>query len=91
MLNIRISMKGVIIVLIAYAQNPPLNVHADVSGEAIGLNFGRCLHLHQNFVYASNEGSDESPHLRRLAQAFATRQEAHCCLISVSLWKYRVL
>ena len=43
-----------------------LIAHADVSSDAIGLNLGPSLHLHPYFVHASNEGSWESAHLRRL-------------------------
>ena len=45
-----------------YAQMPLINVHADVSSEAGGLNFGLRLHLHPYFVNASSEGSYESAH-----------------------------
>ena len=55
------------LVLIAFAQKPPLNAHADLHTVARGLNFGLTLHLHQNFVYASSEGSGESARLCRLA------------------------
>ena len=52
-----------ILVLIVYAQKP----HAD---EIIGvkcLKIGSSLNLHPYCVYAGNEGSGESAHLRRLA------------------------
>ena len=47
---------------IAYAQNPNLNVHADVSSEARYLKsrylkFGLILHLHPYFVYVKSKGS----------------------------------
>ena len=42
--------------IIAYAQEPPLYAHADVSGEIRGLNFGLSLYLRTYFEYASNEG-----------------------------------
>ena len=47
---------------IAYAQNPHLNVHADVSSEARYLKsrylkFGLILHLHPYFVYVKSKGS----------------------------------
>ena len=63
-----------ILVLIAYAQKPSLNAHADISSGARGLNFGLSLHLLTNFVYSSSEGSGESVHLQRLARAFVARQ-----------------
>ena len=43
------------LVLVAYAQTPPLNAHADVSRGARGLNFGLSLHLNIYFVLASSE------------------------------------
>ena len=42
-----------ILVLMAYAQNPPLNVHNDVSSVVRSLTFSLCLYLHPNFMYAS--------------------------------------
>ena len=33
-------------IIIAYAQNRPINANADVSSTARGLNFGHSLHLH---------------------------------------------
>ena len=54
-------------VLIAYEKKPS-NAHADISSEA-----GLCLHLHLYFVYASNEGSNESTHLRRPTSAGVAR------------------
>ena len=50
------------LVLIAYAQEPPLNAHAEVSSSARCLNFGLGLHLYPYFMYASSEGSGESVH-----------------------------
>ena len=50
-------------VLIAYAQKPPIKVHADVLRETRGLNFGRSLHLHPYNVYTITEGSGESAHI----------------------------
>ena len=54
---------------IAYAQKPPVNVHAGVSS---GNMFNRHLgvYLHPCFVYASCEGYGENAHLCRLARAF---------------------
>ena len=54
---------------IAYAQKPPVNVHAGVSS---GNMFNRYLgvYLHPYFVYASCEGYGENAHLCRLARAF---------------------
>ena len=43
------------LVLVAYAQTPPLNAQADVSRGARGLNFGLSFHLNSYFVYASSE------------------------------------
>ena len=56
-----------ILVLIAHAQTPHLNAHADVWSGVRGLNFGLSLHLLTNFVSSSSEVSGESAHLRRLA------------------------
>ena len=55
------------LVCIAYEQKPPFSAHAFVSSKARDLNFGLSLHLNQNFVYASSNGSGESVHMRRLA------------------------
>ena len=44
-----------VLVFIAYAQMSPINAHADVSSEAISLNFGMSLRLHPYFVYGSSE------------------------------------
>ena len=59
----------------AYAQESPLNAHVDVTSGVrdIYINPGLSLHLNLYFVYASNEGSDESAHMCRHARAFATR------------------
>ena len=50
-------------VLIAIAQKPPINVHADVLSETRGLKFGLSLHLHPYNVYMITEGSGESAHI----------------------------
>ena len=42
---------------IAYAHESPLNVHADVSSKAKGLNHDLSLQPHQYFVNASSAGS----------------------------------
>ena len=55
-----------ILVLIAHAQKPRLNDHADISSGARGLNFGLSLHLHPEFVYASSGYSDEHARKRML-------------------------
>ena len=47
-------------VLIAYAQKPPVIAHVKVSFEARSLNLGLSCHLHPDFVYASSKGSGES-------------------------------
>ena len=47
-------------VLIAYAQKPPLNSHADLYSRDRSLHFGPSLHLHSNFVYASSKGSSQT-------------------------------
>ena len=36
-----------------------INIYADVSSDARGLNFGLSIHLQPYFVYASNEGLPE--------------------------------
>ena len=56
-----------ILMLIAYAQKPPVNVHACVSS---GNMFNRYLGVYPYFVYASFEGYGENAHLCRLARAF---------------------
>ena len=51
---------------IAYAQKPPVNVHAGVSsGNTFNCYLG--VYLHPNFVYASCEGYGENAHLCRPA------------------------
>ena len=44
-----------IVELIAYTQNSPLNVRADVFSGDRGLKFGLSLHLHQLIVHAISE------------------------------------
>ena len=63
-----------ILVLIAYAQKPPLSAHAVIFSGAIGLHFGPSLQLHPDFVYANSEGSGEAARMRRLVWALATRR-----------------
>ena len=50
---------------IAYAQKPPVNVHAGSSGGNM-FNCYLGVYLHPNFVYASCEGYGENAHLCRL-------------------------
>ena len=47
-----------------------INIYADVSSDANGLNFGLSIHLHPYFVYASNKGLPES---LLLADAISTK------------------
>ena len=48
------------LVVIAYAQKPPINAHTDQCIQrASGLNVGLSLNLLPFFVYASSEGSSE--------------------------------
>ena len=60
-----ISLKRVdmwaleILKLIAYAQVPLINAHADISSEARGVSVGLNLHLYAHFVYASSDDSQE--------------------------------
>ena len=72
-------------VLIAYAQKPPLNAHADLSsvcvcggggggGGARGLKFDQSIHLYPYFVHVSSECSGESAHYERASLTCATRQ-----------------
>ena len=72
-----------ILVLIAYAQKPPINAHTDVSSSARGLNLGQSHYLHLYFVYMSRECSGESVHLPRLVCAFVAWQcdkyQNHTC------------
>ena len=48
-----------------------INVHADLSSRARGLNFGPSLQLHPYVVYARREGSGMFAHLCRLTYAGA--------------------
>ena len=50
---------------------PLIIVHADVSVEARGLNFGLSLDLHPYFMYVSSKGSGKSGPMHRLTRAFA--------------------
>ena len=59
-----------LLVLIASAQMPLINSHADISSCDTGLTFGPSLCLYPYIVFASKEGSGESAHMRRLARAF---------------------
>ena len=54
------------LVLIAYAHKPLITSHSDIPSGARSLNFSFSLHLHPYSVHASNEGSGESAHMRRL-------------------------
>ena len=65
-----------LLVFVTFTQNvsnntPTLTYQAKV---ARGLQFGMCLHPHQNFKYASSVGSGESVHMHRLAWAYVARQ-----------------
>ena len=51
-------------------QQPPLNVHADLSRRARGLNFGLSLHLHPFFAYITSKGFGKF----RLTCAFVAQQ-----------------
>ena len=51
--------------LIAYAQMPIMNAHADEYSKVRGLRFGLSLHKHPYFVFVSSEGSGQSAHMRR--------------------------
>ena len=55
-----------VLVLIAYAQMPLINAHAEVSSKARDIHFVLSLHLQPYFVYAISEGSGESAHMCRL-------------------------
>ena len=55
-----------ILVLNAYAQKPPFNVHADVPSGVRCLMFDMSLPPKPYVTYASSEASDESALMRRL-------------------------
>ena len=55
------------LIVIAYAQMPPLNNHAAVYRDAIRLYFGPSIHLLPYFVYVSCEVSGDPAHLRGIA------------------------
>ena len=48
-----------------------INSHADVSGGARGIIFGRCLRLYSYLMYSNSEGSD-SPESSLLADAISS-------------------
>ena len=58
-----------ILMFIAYAQKPSVNVHAGVSSGNM-FNHYLGVYLHPYFVYASCDGYGENAHLCRLARAF---------------------
>ena len=67
-------------VLIAFAQEPLSNTHADVPSGAIGVNFGLSLHLQCTyFVYVSSKGSEslhictDSPEFLLLDNSISTK------------------
>ena len=61
-----LGLEPEILMFIAYAQKPPVNVYAGVSsGNMFNCYLG--VYLHPNFVYASCEGYGENAHLCRLA------------------------
>ena len=59
--RIPIHIDTISMVLIAYAQMPLINAHADVISTARGLSFGMSIQLHPCFVYTSSKGSGELP------------------------------
>ena len=61
--------------IIAYAQKPPVNVHA---AYLVGIYVDLGVSLHLYFVYANCEGYGENAHLRRLALAFIAGLYATC-------------
>ena len=62
------------LVLIAYAQESPLNTQAELSSSARGLIFGLSLYLYPYFVYSSSRCSGESAHLHSLTGVSVPRQ-----------------
>ena len=64
-----------ILVPIAFAQKPPINVYTEISSEATGLNFGLSLHLHPLFVFTGIECSGETAHM---LLAVATSTDIPC-------------
>ena len=73
-----------ILVLIAHAQKPRLNDHADISSGARGLNFGLSLHPYPYLVYASSECSNKHARMRMLVCALAARRSVR--LENRTLW-----
>ena len=64
-----------ILVLIAYSQMPLINTTMLTYLAKLGLlNFGRSLHLHAYFGYASNEDSGESAHMQISSEIACTGQ-----------------
>ena len=56
------------------AQEPNLNLHAGVSSEGRGFDFGLNFYLHLFFVCANQKGSGQSQHFCRLVWAFVAQQ-----------------
>ena len=75
-----------ILVLIAYAQRPPLNAHAGVSSGSRGLTVGVSLHLHPYFMYASSEGSGQSAQTHQ-----SLRCSTNCYVQNLMCWLKYVL
>ena len=66
--------RGPFLILIAHAQNHQMiNAHADVYSDDRSLLFCQILHPHSYFLHASNEGSGESEHMRRIALVVIAR------------------
>ena len=50
-----------------------LKIHVQLSSGPRDLTFDLKLHIPSSYVYASNEGSVKTAHMRSLARAFAAR------------------
>ena len=64
------TVVSLALMLIAYAQKPPVNVHSWLIYWEYMFYYYPGIYLHPYFVYASYEGYGEDAHLRRLAWAF---------------------
>ena len=75
-----------ILLLIAYAQKPSLNTHADTSGKFRGLICGRRLSIPCYFVYERSQDSDATSCKHSLVLSFAARNTTSTQITMNHLW-----
>ena len=68
------------LVLITYAQKPPINAHAGISAISKCLNLCMSLYLHPYFAYAGSKSSAKSGYInipQGIRETLKTEDEAH--------------